>query len=190
MVVINTGKIKRELKEHLNVEFKAAPHISKAAYCYKDGDTEYLMNTGGVQRLDYDGIGKKSKTILFKAGDVETSEDAIRKIYKHLAPANDKLNIEIIVEELERKLNFRFNHNSRLGYIYFDEKDKEISIDYLIHWTVSYYADGNYDRTVLVYWDVASANEAIEKIANFLMANFSCFKGHLREQRIDEIFAD
>jgi len=190
MVVINTGKIKRELKEHLNVEFEAAPHISKAAYCYRDGDTEYLMNTGGVQRLDNDGTGKKLKTILFRAGDVETSEDAIRKIYKHLAPANDKLNIEIIVAELERKLNFRFNHNSRVGYIYFDEKDKKITIDFRIHWSVNYFGPGNQYATILHYWDVASANEAIEKISDFLMVNFNSFKAHLREQRIDEIFAD
>ena len=67
MVVINTEKIRKELKESLNVEFEAAPHISKAAYCYKDGNTEYLMNTGGVQRLEYDGNGKKLNTILFNS---------------------------------------------------------------------------------------------------------------------------
>jgi len=191
MVTLNVKKITERFENLLNIRFEPAPDVSKKAWRFRNGNNELIINSRKAEYGCYDSNGEFRKTTWFEAAKVKTTKEAITAVSAYFLKTNDRLDVERIIAEVQNKLDFRFEPDN-CGRFYLYEDNKYFGISHTIPWESTYMdcSIPNFDPTTLTANEVKSADEAVERLSEFLINNFICFKAQHRNKQIDEIFED
>jgi len=191
MVTLNVKKITERFEKLLNIKFEAAPDVSKNARRFRNGNNELIINSRRAEYGCYDRNGEFRKKVWFEAAKVKTTKEAITAVSAYFLETNDRLDVERIIDEVENKLDFQFEIDYS-GTFFIDEKKKYFAISHTIPWESTFmdFSIPNFDPTTLTANEVKSADEAVDRLSEFLINNFNCFKAQHRNKQIDEIFED
>ncbi len=190
MVTLNVKKITERFEKLLNIQFEPAPDVSKNARRFRNGNNELIINSRRAEYGSYKN-GEFRKKVWFEAAKVKTTKEAINAVSGYFLYTNDRLDVERIIAEVENKLDFQFENDHSFTF-YIDEGKKYFGISNTIPWESTYVdlSVRNFNPITLTANDVKSADEAVDRLCEFLIKNFNCFRAQHRDKRIDEIFED